>query len=542
MLKRKVSFDRVSKSFSLYSKQSDKLMDLVKIKKSKEKNFYALNQISFEVFEGETIGVIGVNGSGKSTLSNLLAGVVPQTDGTIEIDGETSLIAISVGLNNNLSGIENIELKCLMHGLNKDKIKELTPKIIDFADIGHFINQPVKNYSSGMKSRLGFAISVFTEPDVLIIDEALSVGDETFYQKCIDKINEFKSQGKTIFFISHSISQIRSISDKVLWLHFGNIKEFGYTNGVLEKYSEFIKWFNNLNDEEKRQYKNDNLQKQIIRNNRKNIHEKNTSDNANRRKFVLQTSFLLLLTIISGLLMFKDTSSVILNKFENISMFKEDEKEDAKSIESAYFEDEAEPIIALNKPAKINSKQVTVYYDKELNYKLDNLYFSDSIFVEGGIGNIYKIEYNGTYGFIKSKHAMLIEEKRRDPELSVEDFVTLFPNKFVEAYEYYFAFFNGEYDEIYNLFTGGIEEVDNRGRKKLYYEFENFSYAFNQNNIVESIQIYNIMLNSNELSDDLLKYAEFNSEDKSLYYFELINYDLVLDLENNIIEFHILKE
>ncbi|MFK9093519.1 ABC transporter ATP-binding protein [Bacillus salipaludis] len=292
-----ISCSTVTKTYNLYRRKRDKLIDLIGNKHGKQA-FYALKNITFEVFPGETIGVIGINGSGKSTLANLLAQVMPPTSGNIDINGDSSLIAISAGLNNQLSGSENIQLKCLMNGFKKTEIDNISSAIIEFADIGTFIEQPIKNYSSGMKSRLGFAISVHLNPDILIVDEALSVGDQTFYEKCLLKMNELKANGKTIFFISHSISQLRPLCDRVLWLHFGEVKQFDKTMAVLRQYGSFIKWFNELSSSEKKQYKKTMLTEQF----NKDLAVSRKAEK-NGWGFYVQTGLLLVVSILSGIWM-----------------------------------------------------------------------------------------------------------------------------------------------------------------------------------------------------------------------------------------------
>ncbi len=256
-----VKLQQVTKRYKMHSKNSDKLKNLLSPGRYGE-DFYAIKSVDFEAYRGDVVGIIGINGSGKSTVSNLIAGVTAPTSGDVSVKGEVSLIAVSAGLNKELTGRENIELKCLMMGIGKEEIERLKPDIIEFADIGKFIDMPVKKYSSGMKSRLGFAISVSVDPDVLIIDEALSVGDQTFADKCFHKLNEFKEQGKTIFFVSHSAAQVKRFCTKALWLEHGEVKDQGTVQEVLPKYTEFITEYKKKSKKEQKQFKQEGMRKQ----------------------------------------------------------------------------------------------------------------------------------------------------------------------------------------------------------------------------------------------------------------------------------------
>jgi len=254
MGKKAIEVRNLSKKYKLYSNMKERMLDLI-VSKEYGEEFYALTNVDFTAMKGDVVGFVGVNGSGKSTLSNIIAGIVPETSGTVKTYGETALIAVASGLKGDLSGRDNIELKMLMLGFKKSEIKALEPEIIEFAELEKFIDQPVKSYSSGMKSRLGFAISVTIDPDILIIDEALSVGDKAFAEKSLAKMKEFKEQGKTMIFVSHSIGQMKQFCEKILWLEYGMVKDYGTTEEVLPKYEAFIKKFKKMSKEEKAEYR-----------------------------------------------------------------------------------------------------------------------------------------------------------------------------------------------------------------------------------------------------------------------------------------------
>lgn len=262
-MKESVIIKNVSKSYKMFSSKKEQLLELLFLK-PKVPAFKAIDNVSMTVYEGDIVGLVGTNGSGKSTLSNLIGSITKPSSGEVVLNGDVSVIAINAGLNGELTGLENIEFKCLLMGYSKDKIKLLTPEIIEFSELGEFVYQPVKKYSSGMKSKLGFAISVTIDPDIIVIDEALSVGDQTFTNKSLRKMEQFKEQGKTIFFVSHNLGQVRNFCTKVAWIEGGQLKGYGEVNEVLNQYEAFIKEYRAWSDADKESYRTKLLNKRLL--------------------------------------------------------------------------------------------------------------------------------------------------------------------------------------------------------------------------------------------------------------------------------------
>lgn len=210
--------------------------------KNKIEVFEALKGVSFEVEEGKILGIIGKNGSGKSTMLRAIAGIFSPDKGTIDLHGNTvSLLSIGVGFNKKLTGRENIYLSGMLLGFSEELIKEKEKAIIDFADIGTFIDKPVKTYSSGMYSKLAFAITAILETDIMLIDEVLSVGDARFKEKSYNKMKELISdEHRTVLIVSHNLDTIKKLCDEVLWLNDGEVLEIGTPSEILPKYTEFM--------------------------------------------------------------------------------------------------------------------------------------------------------------------------------------------------------------------------------------------------------------------------------------------------------------
>lgn len=234
-----VSVQNLNKVYRLYQSPSQRLKEII-LRKPFHTEFAALKDVSFSVQKGETFGIIGENGAGKSTLLKILARTLRPTSGTIEINGRTAaLLELGTGFNPELTGEENIYLNAYLLGLTREEIDRRKNEIIDFSELGEFIGRPVKTYSSGMYVRLAFSIATCVDPDILIIDEALSVGDEYFQKKCIDRMMEFKNKGKTIIFCSHSMYHVQELCNRTAWLDKGEIRIIGETGKIINKYINY---------------------------------------------------------------------------------------------------------------------------------------------------------------------------------------------------------------------------------------------------------------------------------------------------------------
>lgn len=242
MQEKVIEIKDITKSYKLYEKPVDRLKETLSIRhKNYHRDHNALNGINLDVYKGECVGIIGTNGSGKSTLLKIITGVVTPTSGTIEVNGKISaLLELGAGFNQEYTGIENIYLNGTMVGFTKEEMDERLQSIVDFAEIGDFIYQPVKTYSSGMFARLAFAVAINVEPDILIVDEALSVGDIFFQSKCYQKFVDFKNAGKTILFVSHDLSSIIKYCDRSLLIHHGKQIAVGKSSEIVDIYKKIL--------------------------------------------------------------------------------------------------------------------------------------------------------------------------------------------------------------------------------------------------------------------------------------------------------------
>jgi lipopolysaccharide transport system ATP-binding protein len=230
----------LSKTYRLYERPIDRLLELLTFR-PRHRVFPALQEVSFEIEPGETIGLIGQNGAGKSTLLRLLCAVTQPSSGSLETVGTiASILELGTGFHPEFSGRDNAALNAAVLGLSPAEVKAKLPAILEFSELGHFLEQPVKTYSSGMYMRLAFSVAVNVDPDILIIDEALAVGDGHFQKKCVDKIREFQQRGKTIVFCSHAMYYITTLCPRALWLDQGTIRRMGPSADVVHEYEAFL--------------------------------------------------------------------------------------------------------------------------------------------------------------------------------------------------------------------------------------------------------------------------------------------------------------
>lgn len=247
-----IKVEHLSKMYKLYDKPSDRFKEALGLTKKKlYAEHYALDDVNFDVKVGETVGIIGTNGSGKSTILKIITGVLNPTGGSVTVNGRISaLLELGAGFNMEYTGIENIYLNGTMIGFSREEIDAKMQDILDFADIGEFVNQPVKTYSSGMFVRLAFAVAINIEPEILIVDEALSVGDVFFQSKCFKKFEEFKKMGKTILIVSHDLGSISKYCDRVILLNKGKKAAEGSPKKIVDLFKKLLVGVNIDEDDE----------------------------------------------------------------------------------------------------------------------------------------------------------------------------------------------------------------------------------------------------------------------------------------------------
>lgn len=241
-----IEFKNVTKRYPLYHHIGSGIKELVfnpkrALSMLSGRSYLAIEDISFQVKKGESVALIGRNGAGKSTSLSLVAGVIKPTSGSVAVYGRVaSMLELGGGFHPELTGRENIRLNATLLGLRRKELNQRIDKIIEFSELGEFIDEPIRVYSSGMLAKLGFSVITQVDPDILIIDEVLAVGDISFQRKCINTINEFKKKGVTILFVSHSMSDIEKVCNKVIWIENHKVRKIGDSKVVIADYKEFM--------------------------------------------------------------------------------------------------------------------------------------------------------------------------------------------------------------------------------------------------------------------------------------------------------------
>lgn len=234
-----ISFHNVSKSFHLHGGQKlmrDHLVHFFRLRK--KERFFALKHVTFDVNPGESMAVIGPNGAGKSTLLSLVAGLSQPDGGAVSVNGRVAaLLELGAGFHPDLTGAENVRLNALLLGLSRKRTRELFEEIVDFSEIGDFISEPLRTYSSGMVMRLAFSVAINVDPEILLVDEVLAVGDTAFQEKCFERVRQFRRSGKTLLCVSHASGMVQKLCDRALWLDHGNVVMTGAIANVMEAYA-----------------------------------------------------------------------------------------------------------------------------------------------------------------------------------------------------------------------------------------------------------------------------------------------------------------